>query len=80
MALNRGFTAPIVMALGEWKSEAMIRRYAAVTERRDATPRGRGGEWREPHVNHVACYKPADQHSERGAEIWARRSADLKLT
>jgi integrase len=33
MALNRGFSAPIVMALGGWKSEAMMRRYAAVTDR-----------------------------------------------
>jgi integrase len=32
MALNKGFTAPIVMALGGWKSEAMMRRYAAVTD------------------------------------------------
>lgn len=32
MALNRGFTAPIVMALGGWKSEKMMRRYAAVTD------------------------------------------------
>ncbi len=32
MALNAGFTAPIVMALGGWKSEAMMRRYAAVTD------------------------------------------------
>jgi hypothetical protein len=36
MALNKGFTAPIVMALGGWKTERMMRRYAAVT---DATPR-----------------------------------------
>jgi hypothetical protein len=27
MALNRGFSAPIVMQLGGWKSEAMMRRY-----------------------------------------------------
>ncbi len=33
MALNRGFTAPIVMALGGWKTERMMRRYAAVTDR-----------------------------------------------
>jgi integrase len=33
MALNAGFTAPVVMALGGWKSEAMMRRYAAVTDR-----------------------------------------------
>ena len=32
MALNRGFSAPIVMALGGWKSEATMRRYAAVTD------------------------------------------------
>ena len=31
-ALNRGFTAPIVMALGGWKTERMTRRYAAVTD------------------------------------------------
>lgn len=32
MALNKGFTAPIVMQLGGWKSEKMMRRYAAVTD------------------------------------------------
>ena len=32
MALNRGFTREIVMALGGWKSGRMIRRYAAVTD------------------------------------------------
>jgi integrase len=32
MALNRGFTAPIVMTLGGWKTERMMRRYAAVTD------------------------------------------------
>ncbi len=32
MALNAGFTAPIVQALGGWKSEKMMRRYAAVTD------------------------------------------------
>jgi integrase len=32
MAFNSGFTAPIVMALGEWKTERMMRRYAAVTD------------------------------------------------
>jgi integrase len=31
-ALNRGFTTPILMALGGWKTEAMVRRYAAVTD------------------------------------------------
>lgn len=29
---NKGFPAPIVMALGGWKSERMMRRYAAVTD------------------------------------------------
>jgi integrase len=32
MALNAGFTAPIVQALGGWKTERMMRRYAAVTD------------------------------------------------
>jgi integrase len=39
MALNRGFTAPIVMALGGWKSEAMMRRYVASRMRRCVRPR-----------------------------------------
>jgi integrase len=32
IALNRGFSSSIVMALGGWKSERMMRRYAAVTD------------------------------------------------
>jgi integrase len=32
VALNAGFRAPIVMALGGWKTERMMRRYAAVTD------------------------------------------------
>jgi hypothetical protein len=32
VALNKGFTSPIVMALGGWKTERMMRRYAAVTD------------------------------------------------
>jgi integrase len=32
MALNKGFSAPIVMQLGGWKTERMMRRYAAVTD------------------------------------------------
>ena len=32
MALNKGFTAAIVMTLGGWSSERMMRRYAAVTD------------------------------------------------
>jgi len=44
MALNKGFTASIVMALGGWRTDWMMRRYAAVT---DATAAGGGGgcEW-----------------------------------
>lgn len=33
MALNAGFSGPIVMALGRWKTERMMRRYAAVTDK-----------------------------------------------
>jgi len=43
VALNVGFPAPIVMALGGWKSERMMRRYAAVTDR---TLRARWKPWR----------------------------------
>lgn len=32
MALSKGFTGPIVQALGGWKTERMMRRYAAVTD------------------------------------------------
>jgi integrase len=32
MALNANFSAPIVQALGGWKTERMMRRYAAVTD------------------------------------------------
>ncbi len=32
-ALNAGFSAPIVMSLGRWKTERMMRRYAAVTDK-----------------------------------------------
>jgi integrase len=32
MALNKGFTTPIVMALGGWKTERMMRQYGAVTD------------------------------------------------
>lgn len=30
--MNKGFTAPIVQALGGWKTERMMRRYAAITD------------------------------------------------
>jgi integrase len=48
MALNAGFTAPVVMALGGWKSDAMMRRYAAVTDqtlRRAAEAVSGPGTW-----------------------------------
>jgi integrase len=52
MALNKGFTAPIVMALGGWKTERMMRRYAAVTDvtLRAAAEAVSGAEpsWRSP--------------------------------
>jgi len=32
VALNAGFPAPIVMTLGGWKTDRMMRRYAAVTD------------------------------------------------
>jgi hypothetical protein len=55
MALNAGFTAPIVMALGGWRSERMMRRYAAVTDetlRRAAEAVARNGK------EHVSCGEP----------------------
>jgi integrase len=51
MALNRGFTAPIVMALGGWKTERMMRRYAAVTDetlRRAAEAVAGNEQWQRP--------------------------------
>lgn len=50
MALNAGFTAPIVMALGGWKTERMMRRYAAVTDKTlraaaEAVSGNGNGEW-----------------------------------
>ncbi len=32
-ALNAGYSAPIVMALGRWKTEKMMRRYGAITDK-----------------------------------------------
>jgi integrase len=51
MALNKGFTAPIVMQLGGWKTERMMRRYAAVTDQtlRAAAEAVSGNEaWQQP--------------------------------
>lgn len=52
MALNRGFTAPIVMALGGWRTERMMRRYAAVTDQtlRAAAEAVSGAEGRECEI------------------------------
>jgi integrase len=46
MALNKGFSAPIVQALGGWKTERMMKRYAAVTDQtlRAAAEAVSGGE------------------------------------
>ena len=49
-ALNAGFTAPIVMQLGGWKTERMMRRYAAVTDstlRRAAEAVSGNGSWNQ---------------------------------
>jgi integrase len=59
MALNRGFTAPIVMALGGWKTERMMRRYAAVTDQtlRAAAEAVSGAELRQgigPRPRHMS--------------------------
>lgn len=53
MALNKGFTAPIVMALGGWKTERMMRRYAAVTDQtlRAAAEAVSGNELAAERVN-----------------------------
>ena len=48
MALNAGFSGPIVMQLGGWKTERMMRRYAAVTDttlRRAAEAVSGNGAW-----------------------------------
>ena len=48
LALNAGFTASIMMALGGWKTKRMMRRYAAVTDRtlRAAAVSG-NGQWQQ---------------------------------
>ena len=48
MALNANFSAPIVQQLGGWKTERMMRRYAAVTDktlRAAAEAVSGNGEW-----------------------------------
>ncbi len=56
MALNAGFTAPIVMALGGWKTERMMRRYAAVTDKtlRDAAEAVSGNGGWQPVANRAS--------------------------
>ena len=58
MALNKGFAAPIVMQLGGWKSEAMMRRYAAVTDETlrkaaEAVSGAEGTAWARPAADLV---------------------------
>jgi integrase len=51
MALNAGFSGPIVMALGGWKTERMMRRYAAVTDptlRAASEAVSGNAEWKRP--------------------------------
>jgi integrase len=52
-ALNANFSAPIVQALGGWKTERMMRRYAAVTDPtlRAAAEAVRGNEAWQPRAN-----------------------------
>jgi integrase len=52
VALNAGFSASVVMALGRWKTERMMRRYAAVTDKTlraaaEAVSAGIGGKSRD---------------------------------
>lgn len=49
-ALNSGFTSAIVQSLGGWKSDAMMRRYAAITDgtlRRAAEAVAGNREWQQ---------------------------------
>jgi integrase len=55
-ALNRGFSAPIVQALGGWKTERMMKRYAAVTDQTlraaaEAVSGGEAGAFVSPVIN-----------------------------
>jgi hypothetical protein len=73
MALNKGFTTPIVIALGGWKTERMMRRYAAVTDAtlRAAAEAVSGKPWqptanpaiseagRRPYQGRVDAFRPA---------------------
>jgi hypothetical protein len=56
MALNKGFTAPMVMALGGRKTERMMRRYAVVTDQtlRAAAEAVSGTESLSSGVSHAA--------------------------
>ena len=55
MAINANFSAPIVQALGGWKTERMMRRYAAVT---DPTLRAAAEAVAGHEVRHAAAPHP----------------------
>jgi integrase len=58
MALNKGFAGPIVMQLGGWKTEKMMRRYAAVTDAtlRAAAEAVSGNEATSPRKELSSCH------------------------
>jgi integrase len=59
MALNKGFTAPIVMALGGWKTERMMRRQftsAACSWVASTNATTSSGRERVTHVPGLRCY------------------------
>lgn len=63
MALNRGFTTLVLMDVGRWKTERMVRRYAAVTDqtRRAAMEAIAGSEpWQQSRnsASHQATPSP----------------------
>ena len=63
IALNRGFTVPIVMALGGWKTERMMRRCAAVPDAtlRHAAEAVSGNETRQSSSNRVLTKSVCEQ-------------------
>ena len=72
MALNKGFTAPIVMALGGWKTERMMRRYAAVTDQtlRAAAEAVSGSEaWQQTSNPAPAQARPSPLQAEVAGSI-----------
>ena len=63
-ALNAGYTAPIVMALGGWKTERMMRRYAVVT---DPTLRRAAEAVSSGHINGSATRTHEPHQASAGA-------------